>query len=146
MENAKENSVGFQLVKIITEQFAIISDVYDSSNKDIAFSVNIKYGIDKKEKTIASVVKIQFEQKKSAFLIIEISNHYKIEQPAWDKMLKNNEKLMVPKDFATHLLVLTIGTLRGVLHAKTEDTEYNQFVLPTLNVSEFLQEDIELDL
>jgi len=145
MENVKNKQIGFQLINITTEQFATIPDAFDKSIKEITFSVNIDFGVNKEERVIASVVKIQFEQKKSTFLIIEISNHYNIEQSGWDEMNKDDKnKLIIPKDFATHLLILTIGTLRGVLHAKTENTEFNQFVLPTLNISELIQSDIEL--
>ncbi len=147
MENAKNKQIGFQLINIATEQFAIIQDAFDKSIKEITFSVNIDFGVNKEERVIASVVKIQFEQKKSTFLIIEISNHYNIEQSGWDEMNTDDKnKIIIPKGFATHLLVLTIGTLRGVLHAKTENTEFNQFVLPTLNISELIQSDIELTL
>ena len=35
-----------------------------------------------------------------------------------------------------------MGTLRGVLHAKVENTPYNMFILPTINVTELVKEDI----
>lgn len=38
--------------------------------------------------------------------------------------------------------MLTIGTARGVLHSKTENTTFNQFLLPTLNVNELVQKDV----
>ena len=42
----------------------------------------------------------------------------------------------------THLIVLTIGTVRGILHAKTEGTKYNSYILPTINVAELIKTDI----
>ena len=78
------------------------------------------------------------------FIIVEIGNHFQIEEIAWNSFCQDAEKIVIPKEFATHLLVLTIGTLRGVLHSKTENTEYNNFVLPTINVTEMINSDVEL--
>ena len=38
--------------------------------------------------------------------------------------------------------MLTIGTTRGVLHSKTENTPFNSFLLPTLNVNELVKKDV----
>jgi hypothetical protein len=37
--------------------------------------------------------------------------------------------------------MLTVGTARGVLHAKTENTKYNRYVLPTINVASMIKND-----
>ena len=42
--------------------------------------------------------------------------------------------------------MITVGTLRGVLHAKTENTEFNEFFLPTINVTDLIKEDIRFNL
>ncbi|MPN63841.1 hypothetical protein SDC9_211608 [bioreactor metagenome] len=59
-------------------------------------------------------------------------------------MLSNNV-LLVPKNFMQHLAVITIGTARGILHAKTENTPFNQYVLPTINVSEMIKDDVTFE-
>lgn len=87
---------------------------------------------------------VQFEQKEKPFLLIEIANHYKIEESAWNELQSSNNKLVIPKGFASHLVMLTIGTLRGTLHCKTENTEFNKFILPTINIAELIKSDVEL--
>lgn len=42
--------------------------------------------------------------------------------------------------------MLTIGTTRGVLHSKTENTPFNSFLLPTLNVMELVKKDVVFKL
>ena len=75
---------------------------------------------------------------------MEIANHYKIKESAWIEMQNSNNKLVLAKEFASHLVMLTIGTLRGTLHCKTENTEFNKFILPTINVTELIKSDVEL--
>lgn len=48
---------------------------------------------------------------------------------------KATGSIMVPKSLLTHFAVLTVGTTRGILHAKTENTRLNHFSLPPVNVS-----------
>ncbi|MRT92381.1 hypothetical protein [Ancylomarina sp. 16SWW S1-10-2] len=141
---SKKESVGFQLNKITTEQFAVIKDSYDGSEEGIGMSIELKFGLDFENKLIASHVMVQYEQHDKPFLIIEIANHFKIEETAWSKFSSDNDKMIIPKGFASHLVVLTIGTVRGVLHSKTENTDFNKFLLPTINVTKLIQEDVEL--
>lgn len=42
--------------------------------------------------------------------------------------------------------MLTIGTTKGVLHSKTENTTFNHFVLPTLNGNELVKNDVVFDI
>ena len=140
---AKTNAIDFQLDKITTEQFALIEDVYNSSVKT-NMGINLKFGLDRENKYVAAFVKVQFEQKGKAFLIVEVGNHFKINKASWIEFNKPTDNIVLPRGFAAHLVMLTIGTLRGVLHAKTENTEFNKFLLPTINVMELIKEDVEL--
>jgi hypothetical protein len=46
----------------------------------------------------------------------------------------------------THLTMITVSSVRGVLHAKTEGTIFNKYLLPTLDVTEMVKEDVEFSL
>lgn len=41
-----------------------------------------------------------------------------------------------------HLTTIMVGTARGILHAKTENTLFNQFLLPTIDVTELVTDDV----
>ena len=40
--------------------------------------------------------------------------------------------------------MIAVGTARGILHAKTEATKFNQFLIPPINVVELIKDDIIL--
>lgn len=143
-DNIGDRGLGFQLQKITTEQFAVIREAFDSTDSDVKMSIGLKFGMDKANRFIVSFVKVQFEQKEKPFLLLEAGNHYKIEDTAWSTLQNSEGGIIVPKGFAGHLVMLTVGTLRGILHCKTENSEFNKFVLPTINVSSLIQSDIEL--
>ncbi|HTO34642.1 MAG TPA: hypothetical protein VLZ72_00270, partial [Flavobacterium sp.] len=59
-----------------------------------------------------------------------------------NKVKQDNNTYLVAKGLAVHFAVLTIGSARGVLHAKTEGTPFNEFLLPTIDVNNMLKENI----
>ncbi len=144
-KKSKNVAIGFQLKKITTEQFAVIPEAFNKNNSKIEMSIGLKFGLDKKHKMIALFMKVQFEQNKKPFIIIEIANHFNIEEKTWRSFNKTGANMIIPKNFASHLAMLTIGTLRGALHCKIENTEFNSLILPTINVTELIKDDVVLN-
>ena len=94
----------------------------------------------KKRALLDIKMKRDFIQKKSPFLIIEVGCHFNITTEAWSGFYNESKtELIVSRGFIGHLVMLTIGTTRGVLHSKTENTPFNNFLLPTLNVNELVK-------
>ncbi len=141
MENNKLTTLHFSLHKITTEQFAVIDDVNLSGN--IKLSTRIHFGFNDKRKMVACFSKFIFEADNKPFIIIEASCHFKIEDDSWNELLlpEKDNFLKMPKVFLRHFAMLTVGTTRGILHAKTENTDFNKFVIPTVNISTIILED-----
>jgi hypothetical protein len=138
----KSTEISFKLHNIKTEQFAIIEDVYNEGDS-VQLESNYRFGTITVDKVVAVMVNYKFKCPNGVFLVIEVACFFKIKEESWNSIYnQDNSELVLPKEIATHLLVLTIGTTRGVLHAKTENTFYNRFFVPTLNVSENIKEDI----
>ncbi len=136
------DNIGFKLNRINTQQFAIIEDSFDSENDEFSIDTNLGFGVDSNNAAIISVVKIQFEQKQVPFLIIEVSCEFDISPEFWEEF-NGKDTIVMPKGFMAHLAMITVGTTRGVLHTKTENTKFNEYVLPTLNITEMITEDGE---
>lgn len=142
----KENKVGFGLLKIVTEQFAIIESAFIES-ETIQMGVAIEYGIDVEHKVVACIFRFELMIKNSPFLLIHERCDFGVEADAWNEFFCEEKKsICFPKGFAIHLAALTVGTARGVLHAKTENTRFNEFFLPTININDFVKEDVSFNL
>ncbi len=141
----KENTqVGFALKGIKTEQFAIFEENY-SPKKETSLGTELQFKLDQNNKQIAVFLGFEFLQGKKVFLKIQVSCHFKIEESSWSSLIQEN-KLIVPKGFLAHLAMITTGTSRGVLFAKTEATPFSTFIVPTLNVAEMIKEDVLFDI
>jgi len=137
----KTNSIGFSLKKVSTEQFAILEEGFNEKGK-IRLNTSLRFAADDKQKYIAVFASFVFDSDEKPFLIVEASCHFSIKANAWNEMLMSNSStFVVPKGFLCHLAMLTVGSSRGILHAKTEGTCFNKYVLPTINVTEIIKSD-----
>jgi len=138
--------VGFALQGIKTEQFAIFEENF-APKKETGLGAQLQFKIDHINKQIGVFLEFEFKQGKKVFLKIQVSCHFKIEETSWDDFIQKKEsKLIVPKDFLAHMAMISLGTTRGVLFAKTESTPFSKFIIPTLNVLEMISEDASFDL
>ena len=137
-----EPVIGFKLVKITTEQFAIIEESY-TKEATIHLRTNLEFGIDKEKRVIVVMPTFDFFTKDNLFMKIKTGCHFVIKDDAWSIMIDENEnEIKLPIKLIRHLCVITIGTTRGILHSKTENTEYNKYFIPTINVEEMIKEDV----
>jgi hypothetical protein len=139
MEN---KNIRFSLIKISTDQFVIIPGSF-KSGEAVNFKTGLKFGADKASKLISVKASFQFEQQTIPFLIVEASCFFKIEPKDWNEFVQEGE-IVVPKSIITHFSMLTVGTVRGILHSKTEGTNFNGFVIPTINITELVTNDVRL--
>lgn len=139
-----DNSVGFVLNGIKTEQFAIVEENY-APKKSTNLGTAIQFKLDQTKKQIAVFLTHEFVQGKNIFLKIQVSCHFKIEENSWNSFTKKN-KIVVPKGFLAHLAMITTGTSRGVLFAKTESTPFSKYIIPTQNVAEMINEDAVFEI
>ncbi|HOF21099.1 MAG TPA: hypothetical protein PLO24_07585 [Bacteroidales bacterium] len=136
-----KKSIGFSLKKVSTEQFAIIEEGFNDKGK-IRLNTSLRYAADDIQKYVAVFTSFIFDSDTKPFLIVEASCHFKINDTAWIQMFNSvTNTLVIPKGFLRHLAMLTVGTSRGILHAKTEGTCFNKYVLPTINVTLIIKED-----
>lgn len=141
--DTNKKAVGFKLLNVSTEQFALIENCFQKEAV-INLEASLRFAANDHERKVAVFAFVKFNCAQQPFIIIEAGCHFEIQPESWNQMLSNNG-LLVPKDFMQHLAVITIGTARGILHAKTENTSFNQYVLPTINVIEMIKDDVRFE-
>jgi len=144
----KENNIGFLLEGIKTEQFAIFKENY-TLNEDIGLNTEFEFKLDQNNKKIGVFVSFEFLQNAKTFIKIVTSCHFKINDASWINFIDKKEsdnQFIISKGFITHLAMISVGTTRGILYAKTEGTDFVKFIIPTINLSELILEDAIFDL
>lgn len=138
MKKVNKN-ISFALRGIKTEEFAIIEESFISNkNYEIKYSLNTEFNIPKNSlRNITCLTMFKLSMNEQPFIKIKVSCLFEIAQESWDSVIiSEDDNIIIPKNFADHIVVLTLGATRGVLHSKTEGTEFNKYYIPTINVAE----------
>lgn len=144
-ENNDSGLVPFALSKIQTLEFAILEKSY-SQNEEVQITQEFNFSVDPLNKQVGIAPRHEYIQQ-SPFLILEVRCVFTIAEVAWNKWMDTAKgTFTLPRNIATHMAVLSVGTARGVLHAKTEGNYFNMFVLPTWNLSKVILDDFVIAL
>lgn len=133
----EQKKIGFRLIKIVTEQFAVIEQ--EINEEEITLHAAVDFGIDPKNKVVGCFCRFKFNTADTTFIVIDLKCEFKVRKQEWDSFIKENS-VVFPAGFLRHLATIAVGTTRGVLHAKTENTSFNKYFLPTINVNDFVNE------
>jgi hypothetical protein len=139
-----KNGIGFTLAKINTMQFATI-DMQIEDQAEIDIRANIDFGVSNDNQRGVCITKFEFQHESKPIIILEVNCEFQFNDETWES-LSGKTEIELPTALLQHLAVLTIGTIRGILHAKTENTAYNKYYLPTLNVTEMIKEDLKFPI
>jgi len=146
MSNNSENSIGFQLIDISTEQFATVKDEFNMDDGPVTLETQVGFDISRIERVLSVFTKFHFYQNETnSVLISESGCHFLIGEKTWNEFTDSStNKISFTTYFLTHLLVLAVGTARGIIHAninaKKQKRGFDALVLPTINVSEMIKE------
>ena len=137
--------VRFKMCKINTEQFAILKDSAPVPGSKVTMESSLYFKAATNVERLASDIKFTFIEDKVPFLVIEVSCEFDIHPDDWKAML-NGDDITIPKETLEYLAVHTIGTARGVLHCKTEGTDFNRFLIPPVNVAAMISGDMTISV
>ncbi|AND65184.1 hypothetical protein AX766_12715 [Flavobacterium covae] len=142
METKK--SISFRLLNIVTEQFATfeIDNLPDAND----LQTDLQFSINPDNRLVACKMKFQFLHEKQPIVVLTVICNFDIEESSWNSNVISGKKITLPKHFLEHLCVITVGTSRGILHTKTENTTFNRFIIPTLNVSNLVAKDVVFEI
>ncbi|MEQ8548968.1 MAG: hypothetical protein RIC03_13725 [Cyclobacteriaceae bacterium] len=134
------------MIRLHTVEFAILEKNYQDQQQ-INVNTNLSFAARAEHRLVAVSAKFTFEIKEQPFIVIKVEGQFAIGEETWEQMLTDEQDgINVPQSFMAHLSMLVVGSSRGVLHAKLENTTFNQFLIPTINVKSMIKHDIKVIL
>ncbi|HVV03519.1 MAG TPA: hypothetical protein VHC96_04815 [Puia sp.] len=138
-------NIRFNWTKIITDEFAVL-EKFDKDQM-IHMSINVAFAISHSESKIAVQPKCIFIQDDKTKMVIAATGHFLIDRSDWDAMIDKEKKTMTLAVLpAQHLASLMVGTLRGILHTKTEGQVDAAIIIPPVNITDIVKENIVFQL
>lgn len=134
--------IKYRFKNIEEKQFACFPDQFredidTTGNAKLEFSANLK------RSEIKCRCKIEINQEDNLLLITEIECTFELTKESWEIIDENKFKL--PVEFMRHLVSLVIGTERGLIFAKSENTSLHKIILPSFNLKTIVKEDFVVE-
>ena len=81
-------------------------------------------------------------QNEELLLTTEVQCFFSIAPESIEQLQEEQE---IPVGFLQYMGTITTGTVRGIIHAKTEGTVLNSIVLPPLNLTKTITEGLHIE-
>lgn len=133
--------IPFRLVNIEEKQFSVFEEALEI-DEPIEQQIGTGFGVDPEEQVISASILYFLKKGEKPLLKMELTCYFEIkEKPFKEDILKKNS-VHIPASLARHLAVLTSGTLRGALFAKTQNTPFAQYPMRLINLTDIIKKDI----
>lgn len=127
--------------QIITE-FA----TFDLSLAPTIFSFEYGFGLNANQNLVSNQAGIILRADNELPLAkLVVNTGFKFEEKYWNEITQTG-KVILPKNLAAHLLTINVGSLRGAILAKFENTTLANFRLPLFNISSLFDDDVVLEI
>jgi hypothetical protein len=137
----------FQLMAMATEEFATFEENLQDGEIDLKIQISSEFGIDAESRRVQTSVRFGYFNNEQPIIILEASCEFQVVPDSWEGFFnKGRTNLTLPKTLVQHLATITVGTTRGILHSKTENTPFNKYFIPLINVTEMFNENLKFDL
>ena len=134
--------IPFRIRQIKTQQFAMFPDLL-VNGKEVTVDSEFSFGVNTEVKNILCVAKLSYRQDENLLLTTEVHCIFDIREDGTNQ-LKEQGRVVV--DFLRYLATIAVGTVRGIIHTKTENTVLNSVVVPPINLVEAIKEDFVFKL
>ena len=108
------------------------------NGKEVTIESTFAFGINNDASDIRCSTVINFSQGETLLLTAEVFCFFAITKEGSQQLLEQNK---VEVGFLRYLATIATGTVRGIIHTKTENTVLNTVVLPPLNLVEAIKDD-----
>ncbi|AXJ02551.1 hypothetical protein CYPRO_3318 [Cyclonatronum proteinivorum] len=146
MSKAEKTALKFRIAGIRTDEFAILEENYNEKDP-IKLTSEINFGLLETEHVLGISLSIRFEQDSKPFIKLAVSLRFEMEEKSWALMVnKEKQEIIIPLDFASHMGVIAVGTMRGILYEKLTGSRFAHFILPPIDLTRLIRGDATLPL
>lgn len=134
-------SISYKIQKINVLQFAIFPEKFINGEK-VQTSASFDFSCNIALSSIRCTATINFMQNEELLLTTEVQCFFSIAPESIEQLQEEQE---IPVGFLQYMGTITTGTVRGIIHAKTEGTVLNSIVLPPLNLTKTITEGLHIE-
>ena len=130
-------AIPFRIRQIKTQQFAMFPDKVNNGEQ-VTVQSEFGFAVNEDLLSIRCISKFTYSQGDTLLLTTEVHCFFDVNEEGRDEI---RTKECIEVNFLRYLATIVTGTVRGIIHTKTENTSLNPTVLPPINLVEAIKED-----
>lgn len=130
-------AIPFRIRQIKTQQFAMFPDLL-INGKGVAVQSEFNFGVNSEVKDVFCITRMTYSQDEKLLLTTEVICFFEISEEGSKQLIEQGR---IEVDFLRYLATIATGTVRGIIHTKTENTSLNPIVLPPINLVDAIKVD-----
>lgn len=134
--------IPFRIFKITNDPIELHADLFDEQSP-MEFGTEFSFNGDLKQRIIGCRSVYIFRQGDTILSSLTVYCYFEVDPDYVNEHLEDG-KLMLNKDFLRYIATISVGTARGIQHAKTQGTILNNLVIPPVNLMEMEFREMEL--
>lgn len=131
-------TIPYKIGQIKISQFAVFPDKY-INGEEVQIHASFSFGHSVALDSIRCTAAFSFLQKEELLLTSETQCFFNIASEGIEQLRKEHE---IPVDFLRYMATIATGTVRGIIHAKTEGTVLNTIILPPINLVNLIEKGV----
>ncbi len=135
--------IRFRMAKINVDQFAILTE--KAPEDRVSYTVNFGFSGALNASRVACSFAVEFMHDDKPILKLGINCEFDLHRDDWDQLVKDNI-LHISKENLGFFANQTVGVARGIMFCKTESTDFRSFILPPIDLTKILEDDLVIDL
>jgi len=137
-------TIPFRIFKIENDPIELHADLAEHDLSDVEFGFQVAFNGDLAAGIVGCKTHYMFRQKDQIVSSLTVYCYFTIDPSYINKEVKNNA-LVLQKEFLRYLATISVGTARGIQHAKTQGTILNSLVIPPINLMNLDIQDFKLE-
>ena len=133
-------TIPYKISHIETVQFALFPNNF-INGQQVLVNTNCGYNVRADLNQVRNIISVNYTQDEKLLMVVQLACYYDI-APEGVETIKVEGK--IPVDFLRYMGSISVGAIRGVIHAKTEGTVLNPVVMPPVNLEEMIKSDLML--
>lgn len=133
--------IPYRIEQIATKQFAMFPEKF-VNGKPVEIKAAHNFGLQKNLSVVRCTTRVQYFQDQELLMMLEVACCFGI-SPEGTISIKKERK--IPAEFLQYMASIVVGTARGIIHAKTAGTVINHIVLPPINLTNVIRDDMLIE-
>lgn len=142
MEKQQQIQIEYRLAKIATTHFE--TNEKNLKDGEGEFRTEVEFSYNDSLHTLCCRTNVNLSQEDKTIMEISMDCFFEITVESIEKM-KRGDNIVIPSQILIQFASLGYGTMRGVIHTKTEGNDINRFILPPMYFHTIIKNDFVIN-